>query len=186
MRPPVKLPCRHGHPVIVTSGRAGVSEGVCHSCARRKPTEVARTHFSLFALRGRLVYFKRCCNICLARLLSGTERLYVILFLSCISRKTAPLLLLPPPRPPTRSVFRSSRVEDELLRDCFHTQMIGLNIFFFFFVPASSKYSARLSPRTAVIQHVPAADSRRRFVGASTGQRSHRRRSGRTANERTV
>lgn len=134
MRPPVKLPRRHGHPVIVTSGCAGVSEGVCHSCARRKPTEVARTHFSLFALRGRLVYFKRCCNICLARLLSGTERLYVILFLSCISRKTAPLLLLPPPRPPTRSVFRSSRVEDELLRDCFHTQMIGLNIFFFFFL----------------------------------------------------
>lgn len=67
-----------------------------------------------------------------------------------------------PVAPPASCSSYSSWVEDERLRDYFHTQMIGLNMYFF--VPASSKYSANLSPLTAVIQHVPRPDWRRRFV----------------------
>lgn len=61
------------------------------------------------------------------------NREVVCYFISFLHQpQNCPVAPPPPPPPPPHSVFRSSRVEDELLRGCFHTQMIGLNFFFFF------------------------------------------------------
>lgn len=67
-------------------GRVSVRKEVCHSSGKEEPwvddiqgncLKLSET-ILLFFLHGDHIYFKQRCNICVAQLLSGTERVYLL------------------------------------------------------------------------------------------------------------
>lgn len=57
-------------------GHVSVRKEVCHSSGKRNLGWMKLSETILFFLHGDHIYFKQYCNICVAQLLSGTERVY--------------------------------------------------------------------------------------------------------------